>query len=96
MMDTNDKMKMIWYDEVRQHFWKLRKEAKISRLELCQRSNGEFLPKTVERFETGKSIIDLDKMQRLYALLGIKIGMMLVSDQEVYDKFYGDSNITEK
>lgn len=53
--------------------WELRKSSGMSRAAFCVRSEYLISAKTLERFEKGETVPDMDKVRRLYAMFGIKL-----------------------
>ncbi len=53
--------------------WELRKDSGMSRAAFCVRSGYLVSAKTLERFEKGESMPDMDKIRKLYAMFGITL-----------------------
>ena len=53
--------------------WELRKDSGMSRAAFCVRSGYMVSAKTLERFEKGESMPDMDKIRKLYAMFGIAL-----------------------
>ena len=51
----------------------LRKDSGMSRAAFCVRSGYLVSAKTLERFEKGESMPDMDKIRKLYAMFGITL-----------------------
>ena len=65
-----------------QKLWELRKDSGMSRAAFCVRSGYLVSAKTLERFEKGESMPDMDKIRKLYAMFGITLEVSLRLSKE--------------